>query len=68
MGDPVMTNNVSGDPRGDAAAADLTAAGDIAKSETARVVGRVRLMMIVSGLTTLLAIGAVVTVIGYRMF
>jgi len=30
--------------------------------------GRARVMMLISGLTTLLAIGAVVAVIGYRVF
>jgi hypothetical protein len=32
------------------------------------VLRRVRLMMLISGLTTLIAIGAVLTVIGYRLF
>jgi hypothetical protein len=34
----------------------------------ARMVSRVRWLMIVSGLTTLLAVAAVITVIGYRVF
>jgi len=34
----------------------------------ARVVARVRLMMIVSGATTLIAVAAVLFVIGYRLF
>ncbi len=38
-----------------------------AESETARLVARARVMMIVAGLTTALAIAAVVVVIGYRM-
>jgi hypothetical protein len=35
---------------------------------TARVMARIRLLMIISGLTTLVAIAAVLTVIGYRVF
>jgi hypothetical protein len=56
-------NNLSGSPRG-----NLSAAADPAESETARLAGRARVMMIISGLTTVLAIAAVVTVIGYRLF
>jgi len=47
------------------AAADATAEADAVAS---RMVARVRLMMMVSGLTTLVAIAAVVGVIGYRLF
>jgi hypothetical protein len=35
---------------------------------TAPVMARIRLLMIISGLTTLVAIAAVLTVIGYRVF
>ena len=37
-------------------------------AEASRMMGRVRLLMIVSGLTTLVAIAAVVGVIGYRVY
>jgi hypothetical protein len=53
--------------RGEAArgaAAEPAAAG----VEAARVVARARWLLITSGLTTLIAIAAVVTVIGYRVF
>jgi len=39
-----------------------------ADAATAPVMARVRLLMIISGLTTLIAIAAVLTVIGYRIF
>ena len=39
-----------------------------AADETAPIMARVRLLMIISGLTTLVAIAAVLTVIGYRVF
>ena len=39
-----------------------------ADAAASRMVGRVRLMMLISGLTTLIAIAAVVGVIGYRVF
>lgn len=45
---------------------NLTAVGDPAESE--RLAARARTMMMISGLTTVLAIAAVVTVIGYRMY
>jgi Family of unknown function (DUF6476) len=48
----------SGGPGREAAAGDATAP----------IMARVRLLMIISGLTTLVAIAAVVTVIGYRVF
>jgi hypothetical protein len=48
-----MSNNVSGNPPN----ADADA-----------MLARARLMMIISALTTLIAIAAVVSVIGYRMF
>jgi hypothetical protein len=56
-------NTLSGKGR-----SNLTAVGDPAESETARLVARARTMMVISGLTTVLAIAAVVTVIGYRMY
>jgi hypothetical protein len=46
------------------AAAEPAAAG----VEAARVVARARRLLIISGLTTMIAIAAVVTVIGYRVF
>jgi hypothetical protein len=48
--------------------ANLSGATEPAESETARLVARARVMMIISALTTLLAIAAVVTVIGYRVY
>jgi hypothetical protein len=39
-----------------------------AVAAAAGLAGRVRLMMIISGLTTLIAIAAVIGVIGYRLF
>jgi hypothetical protein len=39
-----------------------------ADTATAPVMARIRLLMIISGLTTLVAIAAVLTVIGYRVF
>ncbi len=56
-------NNVSGDLRN-----NLAAPADAAESAAAGVVARVRLMMIIAALTTALAIAAVVTVIGCRMY
>ena len=56
--------NVSGAGR----RANLSIAGEPAESAAAQVVARARIIMLVSALTTLLAIAAVVTVIGYRMF
>jgi hypothetical protein len=55
-------NNMSGNPRG-----NLSGVARVAESETARLVARARVMMIIAGLTTALAIAAVVAVIGYRM-
>ncbi len=46
----------------------LSAAANTSKSETAHLVARARVMMVISALTTLLAIAAVVVVIGYRVF
>jgi len=56
--------NVSGAQR----RANLSIAGDPAESAAAQVVARARIIMLISALTTMLAIGAVVAVIGYRMF
>jgi hypothetical protein len=56
-------NNLSGKSR-----SNLTAVGDPAESEAKHLVARARTMMMISGLTTVLAIAAVVTVIGYRMY
>jgi len=54
---------MSGDPR-----RNLSGPAGAAESETAQLVARARTMMIISALTTALAIAAVVVVIGYRMF
>ena len=56
--------NVSGARR----RANLSIAGEPAESAAAHVVARARTIMLISALTTALAIAAVVTVIGYRMF
>jgi len=56
--------NVSGARR----RANLSIAGEPAESAAAHVVARARNIMLISALTTLLAIAAVITVIGYRMF
>jgi hypothetical protein len=56
--------NVSGARR----RANLSIASEPAESAAAQVVARARIIMLVSALTTVLAIAAVVTVIGYRMF
>lgn len=56
--------NVSGARR----RANLAIAGEPAESAAAQVVGRARILMLIAGLTTVLAIAAVVGVIGYRMF
>jgi hypothetical protein len=53
---------------GDGEGADLAAREAPAADATAPTMARVRLLMIISGLTTLLAIAAVLTVIGYRVF
>jgi hypothetical protein len=54
--------NVSGARR----RANLSIAGEPA--ESAQVVARARILMLIAGLTTAIAIAAVVGVIGYRMF
>jgi hypothetical protein len=56
--------NVSGARR----RANLSIASESAESAAAHVVARARIIMLISALTTALAIAAVVTVIGYRMF
>jgi hypothetical protein len=56
-------NNLSGKPQ-----ANLTAGAATAESDTANLVARARVMMIISALTTVLAVAAVVVVIGYRVF
>lgn len=60
-------NNLSGRTRS-GLTANLTSKGEGTQSETAGLVARARTMMLISGLTTVLAIAAVVTVIGYRMY
>jgi hypothetical protein len=55
--------NVSGARR----RANLSIDGESAESTTAQVVARARILMLIAGLTTALAIAAVVTVIGFRM-
>jgi hypothetical protein len=47
---------------------DETANAAAADALASRMVARVRLLMIISGLTTLIAIAAVVSVVGYRVF
>jgi hypothetical protein len=56
--------NVSGAPR----RANLAIAGEPAESAAAQVVARARIIMLIAALTTALAIAAVVSVIGYRMY
>jgi hypothetical protein len=48
--------------------ANLSIAGESAESTAAQVVARARMIMLISALTTALAIAAVVVAIGYRMF
>jgi hypothetical protein len=54
--------------RGQAAPGPVAANADVADAVASRMVARVRLLMIISGLTTLIAIAALVSVIGYRVF
>jgi hypothetical protein len=56
--------NVSGARR----RVNLSIAGEPAESAAAQVVARARVIMLISALTTALAVAAVVAVIGYRMF
>ena len=55
--------NVSGARR----RANLSIAGEPAESAAAQAVARARIIMLISALTMVLAIAAVITVIGYRM-
>jgi hypothetical protein len=48
--------------------ANLSIAGEPAESAAAQVVARARVIMLISALTSALAVAAVVAVIGYRMF
>jgi hypothetical protein len=61
-GNDMNNNDLSGRAHG-----NLSAGAQSAESETAHLVARARTMMMISGLTTALAIAAVVGVIGYRM-
>ena len=67
-----MANLSAAEPRRDRAEADPTpgAAAPAADAgvEAARVVARARWLLILSGLTTMIAIAAVIAVIGYRVF
>jgi hypothetical protein len=56
-------NKLSGNPHG-----NLSVGAGSAESETARLAARARVMMVISALTTVIAIAAVVAVIGYRVF
>jgi hypothetical protein len=56
-------NNMSGNPRG-----NLSGGVGAAESESVQLVARARVMMVISALTTALAIAAVVVVVGYRVF
>ena len=58
-----VMNNVSGRPQ-----SNLAAGVAAAESDTASLLARARVMMVISALTTALAIAAVVVVIGYRVF
>jgi hypothetical protein len=62
-----VMNNVSGKLQ-ENLESNLAAPADAAESAVTGLVARVRLMMVIAALTTALAIAAVVTVIGYRMF
>ncbi len=62
-----VMNNLSGKTSSNTRS-NLTAVGEPAESEAKHLLARARTMMMISGLTTVLAIAAVVTVIGYRMY
>ena len=47
---------------------NLSIAGEGAESGASQLVARARVMMVISAITTIFAIAAVVTVIGYRIF
>jgi hypothetical protein len=51
----------------DARRHNLSTTGESAESESAQLVARARVMMVISGITTILAVAAVITVIGYRV-
>jgi hypothetical protein len=59
-------NNLN--PRGTFAPGNVSGVGEPAESQTVQLVARARVMMVISALTTALAVAAVVTVIGYRMY
>jgi hypothetical protein len=52
----------------DARRHNLSTTGESAESESTQLVARARVMMVISAITTILAIAAVITVIGYRVF
>jgi len=66
-----MAKLAAAQPHGDRDEADAQSASAEAAGagvEAARMIARARWLLIVSGLTTLIAIAAVVAVIGYRVF
>jgi hypothetical protein len=67
-----MVKLAAAEPQGDwddgGSGANRSHAPAIAADAAAGVAARVRLMMIISGLTTLIAIAAVIGVIGFRVF
>jgi hypothetical protein len=66
-----MGKVLAGEPRGDTEEADRQRpAAEAAEAgiEAVRIVARARWLLIISGLTTLIAIAAVIAVIGYRVF
>lgn len=46
----------------------MSGSDEIFDPEAAKLAGRIRRLMLISGVTTAIAIGAVFTVIGYRVF
>ncbi|HUC50560.1 MAG TPA: DUF6476 family protein [Xanthobacteraceae bacterium] len=60
-------NNLSSKARS-GLTANLTTKSETTESQAAGLVARARTMMLISALTTVLAIAAVVTVIGYRIY
>jgi hypothetical protein len=65
-----MVKLAAAEPQGEWPQADAShgAAPGEADAATAALARRVRLMMLISGLTTVIAIGAVVGVVGYRVY
>jgi len=65
-----MATLAAGEPRGDENQDDRQAAPEspAVAGEAARMVARARWLLIVSGFTTMIAIVAVIAVIGYRIF